>query len=167
MNHRVPPQEQLFPRSTAASNPRKTSLGAAAWISAACTVAIVMIVGVTLRIIDSPASGAADHAAVTVKPAAQGPGPAALPQRQTEYAPPIGEVIPGDGTWLVGKQIKRGTYRSAGGTFCYWARLRDLSHEQSGTIANGYGRGGPQVVAIGKADVAFISNGCEQWVMVK
>lgn len=165
-HHGPPPQRVLYPRATAAGNPRRAQLGGAAWISAACAVAIVLVVGVTLRIIDTPASDAADKAAVaSSRPSAQVGVP--VPQRQTEYAPPAAERIPGDGTWLITLEVKRGTYRSEGGERCYWARLRDLSNELGGIIANGFARPGPQVVAMGAEDKAFSTAGCGQWVMVK
>jgi hypothetical protein len=37
-----------------------------------------------------------------------------------------------DGTFAVGTHIEPGEYRSAGDVMCYWARLKDFSHELSG-----------------------------------
>ena len=33
----------------------------------------------------------------------------------------------GTGTWVVNSQIAPGTYRTAGGSKCYWARLRNFN----------------------------------------
>ncbi|MEU5894458.1 hypothetical protein ABZ835_48000 [Streptomyces sp. NPDC047461] len=51
--------------------------------------------------------------------------------------------IPGDGTFLVGKEVEPGTYRSEGkGSFgCYWARLSDTTGESDAIIANGSAEG--------------------------
>jgi hypothetical protein len=141
---------------------RENLAGAVATLCAVLSVAIVA--GVIYR--DATATRAADSAAVVVKSTAT-PG-AAAPQRTkpVEYSPTLSDHVKGDGTWLIGKEIKRGTYRSEGGEWCFWERLRDLSGEPDGVMSHGFVRG-PQVVAMGPDDVAFASQGCGQWVMVK
>lgn len=75
--------------------------------------------------------------------------------------------IPGDGVFLVGEDIKPGTYRSnADGGYCYWARLSGLSGELDDIIANGNPTG-PTVVTISSSDEAFETNGCGEWKRIK
>jgi hypothetical protein len=74
-------------------------------------------------------------------------------------------TIPGSGVFLVGDDIKAGTYRGDGsdGT-CYWARLSDTSGELDGIITNEL-PDGPTVVTIAESDVAFETSGCADWVL--
>ncbi|MFD4561942.1 hypothetical protein ACFWP5_47865 [Streptomyces sp. NPDC058469] len=88
------------------------------------------------------------------------PSPNATGGPQEEAAPKGG--IPGDGTFLVGKDIHAGTYRSEGkNTYgCYWARLRDTTGKGSAIIANGNAQG-PAIVKIAAADKAFQTTDCK------
>ncbi|MGW2235227.1 hypothetical protein [Streptomyces sp. NPDC001759] len=72
--------------------------------------------------------------------------------------------IPGDGTFLVGKDIQAGTYRSEGKNkdSCYWARLSDTSGEASAIIANGNDIG-PAIVKVAAGDKAFQTTDCKPW----
>jgi len=72
-------------------------------------------------------------------------------------------TIPGDGVFLVSKDVKPGTYRTTGGVGCYWARLGDASGQK--IIANNLGDG-PAVVNIQGSDVAFETKGCADWKIV-
>lgn len=69
----------------------------------------------------------------------------------------------GDGVWLVGPDIKPGTYRTqnASGS-CYWARLNGTSGDFDDLITNGI-PDGPAVVTIAPSDKAFESTRCGQW----
>lgn len=126
--------------------------------------AAAAIVGVIVWVIwqEQPARSAADRAAVvsTVQPGTPVPAARAV----AELSPPVAEAIAGDGTYLVGRHIKAGTYRSPGGQDCYWARLRDTSGLASSIIASNRRRG-PQIVTIRKGE-AFASEGCNGWVMI-
>lgn len=74
-------------------------------------------------------------------------------------------TIPGDGIYLVGEDIKPGTYRGDGSSgMCYWARLSGTSGELDDVIANGLPEG-PTVITIADSDVAFETNGCDEWVL--
>jgi hypothetical protein len=65
----------------------------------------------------------------------------------------------GDGIWLVGEDIKPGTYRTrTDSEGCYWARLRDFSGD--GTIANEL-TDYVTVVTVKKTDKGFESSDCE------
>jgi hypothetical protein len=70
-----------------------------------------------------------------------------------------------DGTWLVGVDVKAGTYRSSNSGDCYWARLKNTNGDLDSILANG--NGGNQVVTIKRTDKAFESaNGCAPWTKV-
>ena len=66
------------------------------------------------------------------------------------------------GTYVVGTDIAPGTYRSAGGDGCYWARLTGFGGTLPEVIANTNATG-PTVVTIAASDGGFTSNGCEPW----
>lgn len=148
----------LYPKATAAAKPRRIDMGAAGWISSAA-VLLILIVAAWVVYNDNPATGAADRAAV---PYAQA-GPAV--RKPVEHSPPVASFVPGDGTWLIGKEIKRGTYTSEGGPGCYWSRLSNLSGELEAILANSF-KPGPQKVALGPKDVAFESAGCGGWELI-
>lgn len=130
------------------------------YIALAATAAIV---AVTAWVIwqEKPARSAADRAAVV---STAHPGTPVPQTRPVEMSPPLAESMPGDGTYLIGRQIKAGTYRSPGGQDCYWARLRDTSGLASSVIASNRRRG-PQIVTI-RSGEAFASEGCNGWVMI-
>ncbi len=92
----------------------------------------------------------------------QVPGPV-----KTVTAPPPepAAAIPDDGTWLVGTDVKPGTYRSSSDGDCYWARLKNTSGDFEAILANG--NGGNQVVTIKKSDKAFESTRCAPWTKVR
>jgi hypothetical protein len=71
----------------------------------------------------------------------------------------------GDGTHKIPGDMAPGTYRSTGEGLCYWARLAGFSAELDDIIANG--NNAPEIVAIGKKDAGFETQGCGDWVPVK
>lgn len=142
------------------------------YFAASLAIAIVVaFVGVFIVSFDQVAAkaGAADRTAVpSAQPGPPVPQPTGTPAtKPTEKSPPVAEVIAGDGTWFVGKEIKSGTYESVTGSTCYWARLSDLSGEAESVIAFGFGKTGRQRVTIAPGDRAFESRDCGEWVMVK
>jgi hypothetical protein len=76
--------------------------------------------------------------------------------------PPPGPktTIDSDGTYVVGVDIVPGTYRSAGGSSCYWARLNSLN---TNDIIDNNGSAGPQAVEISATDKAFQTEHCPSW----
>lgn len=70
-------------------------------------------------------------------------------------------TIPGSGVYLVGEDIKPGTYRSDGSQ-CYWARLSGTSGEFEHIIANDNVEG-TAYVTIAASDVAFETSRCGEW----
>lgn len=132
------------------------------WPSIVCAAAVLGIAVAAVLVVwsDSPARGAADRAAVVAPPASV-PG-----------VPPIArsEMVPGNGTWLVGTKagrVKPGVYRSEAGPLCYWERLAGLSGDYVDLIANGGFRDGPTLVEVEASDYAFGSQGCGKWVPVR
>ena len=68
-----------------------------------------------------------------------------------------------DGTYQVGTDIAPGSYKSGGGSPCYWARLSGFGGTPSDVIADDIASGG-QVVTIRSSDTGFTSAGCGAWV---
>ncbi|WBQ05079.1 hypothetical protein [Kribbella sp. CA-293567] len=92
----------------------------------------------------------------------QVPGPV-----KTVTAPPPGPAaaIDEDGMWLVGTDIKPGTYRSSSEGSCYWARLKNTNSELDSILANG--NGGNQLVTVKKTDKALESARCAPWTRIR
>jgi hypothetical protein len=100
------------------------------------------------------------------------PTPTATGGPTTDPAPPAGAAatIPGDGTFLVGTDVRPGTYRGRPAAdsplgSCYYARLKGTSGDFEDIIAND-NITGPSVVTIKPTDAAFKTTGCEDWVRV-
>jgi hypothetical protein len=68
----------------------------------------------------------------------------------------------GDGTWLLGIDIRSGTWTAPGGAGCTWSTKKDLTGAPVDTIASG-GGAGPQSVPLAGSEVAFVSQGCGNW----
>ncbi len=73
----------------------------------------------------------------------------------------------GDGSYVVGKDIQPGTYRTTGNTdgMCYWERAKDASGEADSLIANDNVTG-TSYVTVKATDKLFKSNGCKDWEAV-
>ena len=67
-----------------------------------------------------------------------------------------------DGTWAVGSNIAPGTYKTSGGSTCYWARLKNFTGALDSILAND-NTSGRAVVTIKATDKGFTSNGCGTW----
>lgn len=67
-----------------------------------------------------------------------------------------------DGTYVVGLDIAPGTWRTAGQSGCYWARLKDLTGDMGSLLAN-ENSPGSAVVAIAATDKGFTSRRCGTW----
>lgn len=92
-------------------------------------------------------------------------GSTRAPSRDVAVIPVVADP-PGtfrDGTKVVGKDIKPGTYRTrARSPGCYWARLAGFSGEMGDVLTNG-NESGPVIVTIGASDKGFESAGCGLW----
>ncbi|MEV5353119.1 hypothetical protein [Streptomyces sp. NPDC052693] len=72
-----------------------------------------------------------------------------------------------EGTYLVGEDVKAGSYKTSGpsGGMCYWARNKDDSGELTSIIANDIVKG-PGRVTLNKGEI-FETNGCDTWQPAK
>lgn len=82
-----------------------------------------------------------------------------------EAATAAANTIPGDGTYLVGVDIKPGTYRSTGNDLCYWERDKSADGNFGSIIANDNVTG-QGIVTIKSTDKVFTSNNCNDWKRV-
>lgn len=139
------------------------------FIALGIAVVTTAIIAVTIWS-EKPRAESAAGALPIAAPAAATPG-TPVPQptlRPVEVSPPLAAAIVGDGSWLIGKQIKPGTYRTPGlSTSCYWALRSNLSYSDGATIVSSYGRRGAQTVALGPNARAFVTYGCGRWELVR
>ncbi|MGH3326327.1 MAG: hypothetical protein ACRDPT_00735 [Streptomycetales bacterium] len=75
---------------------------------------------------------------------------------------PLGQTIPGEGMFVVGRDVQPGTYRTQGSAFCYWERLSDRSGAYESVIDRELATR-PAVVTIKGTDEAFHTTGCPDW----
>ena len=104
----------------------------------------------------TPGTGLADLEVEPSAPAIELDQPAAELQTTPERI----EGTFGDGMYQVGVDIFAGTYRTEGGTYCYWAKLG--SWGTPNYIADHFGAG-PQTLVIDSP--WFRSTGCGTWVL--
>lgn len=71
----------------------------------------------------------------------------------------------GAGTFMVGKDIAAGTWRSDGTGSCYWERVKGFSGQFGDIIANANVTGGT-VVEISAGDAGFTSARCGTWTKI-
>ncbi|MBG0851110.1 hypothetical protein I2W78_04370 [Streptomyces spinoverrucosus] len=104
----------------------------------------------------------------TVQAAAPEPAPTvtetvtAKPKETQEPGPATS--FSGEGEYLVGEDIKAGTYRTAGPEDelgCYWERAKDASGEFGSIIANN-NLNGPGRVTLNNGEY-FKTNRCQEW----
>jgi hypothetical protein len=72
----------------------------------------------------------------------------------------------GNGTFIVGTDIQPGTYRTTGGSNCYYARLSGFGGTSGEIIANANTDGSGAIVTIEPSDVGFQSSGCNTWEQI-
>jgi hypothetical protein len=68
----------------------------------------------------------------------------------------------GDGTYIVKTDLVPGTYKSAGGSGCYWERLSGFGGTDAEILAND-NVDGPTIVTIKATDAGFSSHSCGTW----
>ena len=84
-------------------------------------------------------------------------------------APTSGAIsAPTPGWWLVGSQLRPGTYATQAAAGCYWERLRGFDGSLDAIIDNDFvGTGGLVVVTISSGDVGFHTDPeCGTWTAV-
>lgn len=79
----------------------------------------------------------------------------------------VGASFGGEGTFLVGTDIRPGTYRApaASSGNCYWERMRDLTGSMNSTIAND-NTSGPVLITVKSTDKAVKVSGCSTFTRV-
>jgi hypothetical protein len=68
-------------------------------------------------------------------------------------------TIPGNGIFIVGVDVQPGTYKSSGGSSCYWARLNATGDD---IIDNNIGSG-PTVLTVQPSDGMIETSGCDDF----
>jgi hypothetical protein len=74
----------------------------------------------------------------------------------------ISASFDGSGTYRVGRDVAPGTYRSLGGSDCYWARLNSISGGLESVVVVDSPQG-PTLVRIKRTDKVFETSGCARW----
>ncbi|NUR32271.1 MAG: hypothetical protein HOV83_41575 [Catenulispora sp.] len=127
--------------------------------------------------VTAPPSAAAERATATVTVTAGGteavkaaPVTVTSTAAAPSSAPPAAAAGFGDGTYIVGTDIKPGLYKTTGPAAsvipnCYWERERDLEGGLNSIIANDNAKG-QTTVKIASTDKAFKTSGCNQWVKI-
>lgn len=167
MSYTTPPP-YAAPQHAPAPKPRRRW----PWVIGSSFLAFVLGLGVGAAGGSSTATTAASTpepaptVTVTAEPV-DGGEPAGAEPKHKRKPKPAGPAPVGEGVWLVGEDIKPGTYRTTGPSDpafpnCYWARLSGTSGEFSDVITNG-NPPGPAIVTIDASDVAFETNGCKGW----
>jgi len=79
--------------------------------------------------------------------------------------PPLRIRVP-EGTYRVGIDLPAGVYRTDGGPYCFWARLRTVTPNPTpaDVIASQQTNGAPATVVVEPTDAAFTTSGCEAWL---
>ena len=71
-----------------------------------------------------------------------------------------------NGTYIVGIDIRPGTYRTTGGSHCYWERLSGFSGDADDLLANDILENRPGVVTVKETDKGFSSQDCDGWTLI-
>lgn len=131
-------------------------------IGGVCLIAVIGVIAFLAARPDDDGDTAADPQ--------QSPSPSDfLPTTGSASGPPVdpNADIQGDGTYLVGEDIKAGEYATTvpdSSSLCYWERLKGTSGEFDDIIANGVAEPGEKVtVTVKDKDKAFKSQGCGPW----
>ena len=171
---RFQPATQPAAGPTLLDRPAPARKGARRWLIPAGTGLLGLIVGAGLggsgaQPATVTAAGATVTQTATETVTATAPAVEAAPApAESTPAPVDSSDVAGDGTFLVGTDIKPGTYRSAkpASGNCYWARLRADDGGINDIIANN-NSSGPSVVTVRKSDKLFKTQGCEDWTRAK
>ena len=170
MSYPVPPPP-MGPPAKKKVKPLWIVLSVVGGVAALCLFGSVLIAaagGDTTKtaVAGGAATSAATEAPDTTEPETtepDSPSPSPTPKK-TKPAGPATSF--GDGQWLVGRDIKAGTYHTAGpeddglGT-CYWERDKDASGEFGSIIANDNPTG-PANLTVNNGEYVK-STGCQTW----
>lgn len=158
-----PPSQPAFPPPPAPSDwqapvPRQQpAKKRRPWLWIVGALAVLLVIGMFNAV---AGSGSA--------PASAPPGQAASSAQPTRASAPTSTPAPtfahfGDGTFIVGRDIQPGTYRTRqGSASCYYARLKGFGGTVDEIIAND-NTDDTAIVTIAASDKGFQSTGCGTW----
>jgi hypothetical protein len=143
---------------------RHPALHSAGMKRLALTAALLLVAcgGATLAAVSTVPITQTRAAQPTVTQTAGNTPPPPAPKTVIDPRGAAWPIIDRDGTYLVLADILPGTYRNAGGTMCYWARLRGPDPSD---ILDSKKTGDPQVIGIRNSDIAFLTQNCGTWQM--
>ncbi|MGW5433343.1 hypothetical protein ACWET9_40165 [Streptomyces sp. NPDC004059] len=159
---------------TPAPQPAKPSRRTA-WLTHGAVAAVALCLGAAAGGGGAKGDGnaaAAPAATVTATAkAAAAPAPTVTATKTVTAKPPKPKgpatTVAGDGEYLVGTDMKPGTYRTAGpdnSPLCYWERAKDSTGDFDSIIANNNLQGSGRVT-VHKGEV-FKTTGCQKWAKV-
>jgi hypothetical protein len=154
----VPPRPPPEPARRSRPRWRRVALGAVLATTAVIGLGAGVVIGATrppvVRVVPGP--GVTETVVASARPATT---PEVTPTR------PVSSF--GDGRWLVGREVRPGTYRTIVPTHspgCYWERERGTSGRSRDVIADDSVNAGQRViVTIKSTDKAFKAHGCGRW----
>ena len=115
---------------------------------------------------DGSSTPAADEPSGDDSPTSDESSATKEPEPEKTKEPKPEPVTYGDGTYQVGKDIPRGTYRSSDDSqLCYWATLKGFGGELDDIIKNG--NNSPAIVELNRGTKGFEAAGCGDWVAVE
>ncbi|MEV5987010.1 hypothetical protein AB0L85_18620 [Streptomyces sp. NPDC052051] len=172
------PVEPVAPTRTARRRTRWLKYGAVALVSLFVGVGIGTGNGSAESDKEAAGAKAAPRPTVTVtkttkttKTTAPEPAPTVTKtvtaKPKATHAPGPADSFSGEGEYVVGEDIKPGTYKTAGpegGFGCYWERAKDASGEFGSIIANNNLQG-PGRVTLNNGEY-FKTNRCQEWKKV-
>ena len=145
------------------SQPQRKKSRKKLWI----TLAIIFVLLVIIGAINSGNTNSGNQAVATPTQATQQQAqnqPTQVPTTPTPTPKPKPSFATfGDGTFVVGKDIKAGTYRTrAASPGCYYARLKGFGGTVDDILAND-NTDAPAIVTIAASDQGFQSTNCGTW----
>ncbi len=157
--YQQPPQYQP-PMQPPQMTPQKPKSRKRLWLIIGAVVLVLIVIGV----IASQAGNNSQPATTSqaTQPVSTGQQPTQTPQRQPTPTTNTYAHF-GDGTFVVGKDIQPGTYRTRmASPGCYYARLRGFGGAIDDIIAN-ENTDAPAIVTIAATDKGFESRNCGTW----
>ncbi|MFJ3617008.1 hypothetical protein ACIPSH_02495 [Streptomyces iakyrus] len=189
--HQPPQQPEHRPQSAgpfglgAPTGPAQPAHGRRRWLKYGTIALVSLLIGVGVGI--GAGGGSAETGTATAADTKAGPRPTVTvtetAEAEDEPAPTVTETVTakpkkskkpgpaasfsGEGEFVVGEDIKPGTYKTAGpegGFGCYWERAKNASGEFDAIIANN-NLNGPGRVTLNRGEY-FKTNRCQEWQKV-
>jgi hypothetical protein len=187
--HQPPPQPDHRPQAAgpfglgAPTGPAHPARGRRQWLKYGAVALVSLLIGAGI----GAGGGSADTGKSTAADTKAGPRPTVTvtetAEAEAEPAPTVTETVTakpkktkkpgpatsfsGEGEFVVGEDIKPGTYKTAGPEDelgCYWERARNASGEFEAIIANN-NLNGPGRVTLNSGEY-FKTNRCQKWQKV-